>query len=94
MADFISRLAKFMQEKGINDNQITIAAGLSNGLIGKAKVSGKGMTAANIEKILRAYPQLSPEWLLTGNGEMLKDRRDKVNAMQSDNTGNGIPLIR
>lgn len=93
MADFISRLAKFMQEKGINDNQITIAAGLSNGLIGKAKVSGKGMTAANIEKILRAYPQLSPEWLLTGNGEMLKDRRDKVNAMQSDNTGNGIPLI-
>lgn len=50
MADFISRLAKFMQEKGINDNQITIAAGLSNGLIGKAKVSGKGMTAANIEK--------------------------------------------
>ena len=64
-----------MKSKGINDNQLTIAAGLSVGLIGKAKSSGKGMSAVNIEKILLAYPDLSAEWLLTGKGEMRKTKR-------------------
>lgn len=82
-----------MEINGINDNQITVAAGLSNGLIGKAKAGGKGMTAPNIEKILCAYPQLSPEWLLTGAGEMLKDTREKIDAVQSNDKKNGIPLI-
>lgn len=69
---FISRLQLFMEHEGLNDNQFSIAAGLSNGLIGKAKNNGRGMTATNIEKILIAYPQLSPSWLLTGRGDMLK----------------------
>ena len=61
-----------MEKKGINDNQMTVNAGLSVGLIGKAKVSGKGMSSMNIEKILLAYPDLNSDWLLTGRGEMLK----------------------
>lgn len=61
-----------MAKKGINDNQMTVAAGLSIGLLGKAKTGGKGMSSINIEKILLAYPDLSPDWLLTGRGEMLK----------------------
>lgn len=71
-SNFISRLQAFMEYSGINDNQMTVTAGLSNGLIGKAKSGGKGMSAANIEKILKAYPNLSPAWLLTGEGEMLR----------------------
>ena len=69
---FIERLQYYMQEKGINDNQMTVNAGLSVGLIGKAKGSNKGMNAANIEKILLAYPDLNPDWLLTGRGKMCK----------------------
>lgn len=60
-----------MQKKGINDNQMTVNAGLSVGLIGKAKGSNKGMNAANIEKILLACPDLNSDWLLTGRGDML-----------------------
>ena len=74
MGNFIERLQYFMTQKGINDNQMTIAAGLSIGLLGKAKTSGKGMSSVNIEKILLAYPELSPNWLLTGRGEMLKTK--------------------
>ena len=69
--DFIERLQYYMTQKGINDNKITVDAGLSVGLIGKAKKSGKAMTSANIEKILLAYPDLNPNWLLTGKGEMI-----------------------
>lgn len=69
---FIERLQYYMAQNNINDNKITVDAGLSVGLIGKAKKSGKAMNSVNIEKILLAYPDLNPEWLLTGKGEMLK----------------------
>lgn len=68
---FIERLQYYMNDKGINDNQMTVKAGLSVGLLGKAKSTGKGMSSINIEKILLAYPDLSPRWLLTGEGSML-----------------------
>ena len=79
MSDFIERLQYFMAQEGINDNQMTVAAGLSVGLLGKAKVAGKGMSSINIEKILLAYPELSADWLLTGNGDMLKSKCSESN---------------
>ena len=75
MGNFIERLQYYMQKKGINDNQMTVNAGLSIGLIGKAKSSKKGMNSTNIEKILLACPDINPDWLLTGRGEMLKTKR-------------------
>ena len=62
-----------METNGINDNQLTDTAGLSNGLIGKAKNSGKAISLYNIEKILRAYPDLSADWLMTGRGTMYNE---------------------
>lgn len=73
--NFIERLQYYMKNKGINDNQMTVSAGLSVGLIGKAKGSIRGMNAINIEKILLAYPDLNSDWLLTGRGDMLKTNR-------------------
>lgn len=99
---FIERLQYYMQEKGINDNQMTVNAGLSVGLIGKAKGSNKGMNAANIEKILLAYPDLNPDWLLTGRGKMCKMQEESslqpkdtlpIAHQTSENNQEGIPLI-
>ena len=75
-----------MEKKGINDNQMTVNAGLSVGLIGKAKVSGKGMSSMNIEKILLAYPELSADWLLTGAGSMLKDDLNGIKTIDEANS--------
>ncbi|WP_233246994.1 LexA family transcriptional regulator [Prevotella sp. oral taxon 376] len=63
-----------MSHKDINDNQMTIAAGLSVGLLGKAKSGGKGLSSSSIEKILLAYDDINPDWLLTGRGPMLKTK--------------------
>lgn len=71
---------------------MTVAAGLSVGLLGKAKSGNKGMSSNNIEKILLAYPDLSPDWLLTGSGEMLKNDTDTLYASTTDSPA-GIPLI-
>lgn len=88
MNDFISRLSKFMETIGVNDNQITLTAQLSNGLIGKAKANGKALSAQNIEKILYAYPELSADWLLTGRGEMLK-----TNRISRHNSVEQVPVV-
>lgn len=74
MEKFIERLQYYMSRKGINDNQMTIAAGLSVGLLGKAKNGGKGLSSSSIEKILLAYDDINPDWLLTGRGPMLKTK--------------------
>ena len=71
--NFIERLLTFMADAGINDNQMTVAAGLSVGAIGKIRAGkSKGMNSSNIEKILYTYPRLSGEWLMTGRGEMYR----------------------
>ena len=77
MGKFIERLQLFQEKMGINDNQMTVKASLSVGLLGKAKKSGKDMAAESIEKILYAYPELSADWLLTGRGSMTNEAEDK-----------------
>lgn len=71
MINIIDRLKEFMQYKGLNDNQITVQAGLSIGLIGKALKARKGLHSESIEKILYSFPELNPTWFITGKGDML-----------------------
>lgn len=85
MIDFFERLDKFMIFKGLNDNKITLETGISNGLIGKARKKGGGISLENISKILNTYPELSAEWLLRNSGEMLKNQNITINS--GDNNG-------
>lgn len=70
MIDFFSRLDIYMKYKGLNDNKITVEAGISNGLIGKGRKRGS-LSQDNISKILCTYSDLSADWLLTGKGDMI-----------------------
>ena len=72
MIDFFKRLDSFLIFKGLNDNKLTIGAGISNGLIGKARKRGS-LSQENISKILHTYRDLNANWLFTGNGELIKD---------------------
>ena len=67
---FIDRLEFFMKTEGLNSNSLTVAAGLSHGLIGKALKNRSSMNSDSIERILCAYTNLSAEWLMTGKGTM------------------------
>lgn len=80
MSNFIDRIQYFMKQTGINNNQMTVAAGLSVGLIGRAIKSKSSLNSDSIEKILYAYPNLNPNWLLTGRGEMLiTNNQEEIN---------------
>lgn len=94
---FFDRLDAFMRFKGLNDNQITVEAEISNGLIGKGRKRGS-LGLDNISKILHRYPELDANWLITGDGDMFKRigvnsaadkdyiielQKDKIDSLQS-----------
>jgi len=74
MEDFFGRLDKYMEFKELNDNQMTIKAGLSIGSLGKQRRGSRGLSSESIAKILFSCSDLSAEWLLTGKGSMLKEQ--------------------
>ncbi|WP_288945589.1 S24 family peptidase [uncultured Porphyromonas sp.] len=68
----IERFDQYMSYKGLNDNQVTMALGLSIGTIGKSRGENRDLSNRVVELILNFYTDLNRNWLLTGEGTMLK----------------------
>ncbi len=66
----------YMAAKGLNDNQVTVSAGLSVGLLGNARKGGFDLGKKSVEKILSVYQDLDRVWLITGSGKMFKSTVD------------------
>lgn len=69
----IDRFDKYMKYKGLNDNKVTIQLALSVGTLGKSRKSDRDLSDKVVEKILNFYTDLNRVWLLTGEGEMIKN---------------------
>lgn len=64
----VGKILQIIEYKGINKRKFYIETGLSNGFLDKVKDIG----ASKIERILNVYPDINPEWFLTGKGNMIK----------------------
>jgi hypothetical protein len=64
----IERILQFIDFKGISKYEFLKKTGLSNGFLDKNRAIGTD----KCEKILGIYPEISPEWLLTGKGDMVR----------------------
>ena len=62
----IDRILQIIDFKGINKNKFYKEAGLSNGFLDKVR---KDIGSSKIEQILNAYPEINPDWFLTGEGK-------------------------
>ena len=71
--DITERLQLFMQHEGVTACQMNKEAGLTRTLLIKAIEKHQGLNTATIEKIVRRYPNLNADWLITGRGNMLID---------------------
>ena len=80
----IERIRQIIDYKKISTRQFCIEVGVANGFLDKVKDVG----SEKLLKILNTYPELSPEWLLTGRGEMLKEEEVKKVAPQDLPTAN------
>lgn len=68
------RLSKFAYEIGTNKRQFTKSIEVSESFL----TSDGGITEEKILKIISVFPQLNPNWLLTGNGSMLLSNSDNI----------------
>lgn len=72
MSRIIDRLDLYIKEKGLNDNVVTVDCGLSVGALNKARKGTTNLGLKAVERILKIYNDINRDWLLTGEGEMLK----------------------
>ena len=63
------RLKIYIKYLGIGQSKFEKQCNLSNGYINNSKGN---FGASKLEYILKSYPELNREWLLYGEGEMLK----------------------
>ena len=72
MANILNRVALFAQNEGITIGSIEKTIGASKGVLSRALAQGTDVQAKWIKGIVENYPSLSPDWLLTGEGDMLR----------------------
>ena len=79
--NIIGRIRQIIEYKGISTRKFCIEVGIANGFLDKVKDVG----CEKAVKILDTYPEISMEWLLTGNGQMLKNQ-----VLKSEKEGGGL----
>ena len=73
----LKRLKQFIDTKGISIAAFEQSVGMSNASFGKSLKNNGAIGTDKLEKILNVYPEISPIWLLTGTGDMIKPEIDE-----------------
>jgi len=83
MIDFNTRLIQFLDSQGLSKRSLEVKIGLSNGTISKIK-KGNSIGSDKILLILDTFPNLNPQWLFHGVGNMLQDENDTLDVLQNN----------
>ena len=78
-----NRAIEFVKHKGITMKAFESKCGLSTGYITSMR---KGFGADKLKNVLTAFPDLNRDWLLYGEGEMIKDNVSQIS--HGDNSPN------
>lgn len=73
----VERIICYLQHKGIAVSTFEKELGLGNTTISRAYKSGAAIGTDKLEKIISYCPDLSPLWLVTGEGEMIVGEKEK-----------------
>lgn len=85
----LERIKQYIDCKSISVAAFEKSIGMSNASFGKCLKKGGAIGTDKLENILSVYPDISPNWLLTGNGTMLRNSTE----LTPTKDGTGIPLI-
>ena len=72
----LNRIQLIMSHYALSPRAFDLSIGKSNGYIGKQIKRGASIGSDTIETILHVYADISPSWLIAGEGEMFR-RKDE-----------------
>ena len=90
--DLISRINKVISFLGLTSGGFAVKCGLMPSNMKYMLEGAQTITNRTLHKIADAFPQISLEWLKTGQGEMLKKEETKME--QSNSGGNNQQIQR
>jgi len=73
MSNPLKRIKAYIDFKGIKISVFEKSVGLSNGSFGGQLKKNKTIGVDKLENILKKYPDLNANWVLTGKGNMLQE---------------------
>ncbi len=88
MEKILDRVGKFADFKGVSMNAFERSIGASKGVLSRAISQKTDIQSKWLEAIVENYPEISPAWLLAGEGSMLRSDchldSDKTGTTQGD----------
>lgn len=93
MAKILDNISILAEKEGVTIGALERQIGASKGVLSRAIANGTDIQAKWIQAIVENYPHFSAEWLLTGQGDMMKGTGRTEVAHQTENPKEGIPLI-
>lgn len=85
MGNILERIATFAQTEGITIGSIEKVIGASKGVLSRALAQGTDIQSKWLGRIVENYPDLNSEWLLTGEGDMLKTNHQSISNIDNSN---------
>lgn len=79
------RLTSFARSKGLSNKAFETSCGLANGFMNKASDNTR---KSSLERVSAVFPDLNINWVLTGEGSMLRTSAPSVSQHNGDNSPN------
>lgn len=84
------RIKSFAKYKDISIRQFESACGFSYGFVGNMRNS---MQPDKILRIAHCFPELNTGWLMTGEGQMLKEKVNNEQNLSGEEDSDYVPLL-
>lgn len=72
------RLLEFIEFKKITIQKFFEITGIKRGFLDSDKLN-QAVSDKHFAMIFASFPEISPDWLITGNGEMLRKNNSNIN---------------
>lgn len=88
----LQRIKEYIDFKGISISAFEKSIGMSNASFGRSLKNNGAIGTDKLENILNVYQEINPDWLLTGQGNMIRSHLKRIRSFPITEK-KGIPFI-